>query len=131
MHCTRCRKFICERHTAKLRECPFCSLAPLSVEVDYTLRDLVDQLPVECSLCHQHIKKGELDIHTKHCTQPPRQCGVDGCDFQTNNKREALRHVADLHGNELWENFTQLTAAGCFSLKLAVVIECLTIQNLS
>ena len=120
VHCVRCKKFICERHKANLRECPFCRLVPLKVEVDYTLRDLVDQLPIECSLCHQHITKGELDIHTKHCTQPPRECGVDGCAFQTTNKSEALRHVMAVHGNELWENFKQLTAAGSVLMKRVV-----------
>ena len=52
-------------------------------------------------LTQQSINKGKLNIHTNHCPQRPRKCGVNGCDFQTGNKEEAFLHMIEFDGDIL------------------------------
>ena len=112
VHCIQCRQFLCERHVAQLHECPFCRATPFKLQIEYGIRRLVDQLPVSCAFCLQHIKKGDLNVHVNHCQHRPRNCGVNGCGFQTSFKEEALRHMMEAHGEILWDNYNKLTAAG-------------------
>ena len=112
VHCVQCQQFLCERHVAEVNDCPFCNAVPFQVEIDHSIRRLVDQLLDECQFCGRRIPKGDLNVHMKHCPQLPRNCSVSTCRFQTGIKEEALRHLTEAHGELLWENYSKLTASG-------------------
>lgn len=112
VYCLQCKQFLCERHVARVHDCPFCRSTPLRVDIDHSIRRLVDQLLVICQYCSQLIHKGDLSAHLNHCSKRPRNCGVNKCSFQTGNKEEALRHVMEVHGDIMWDNYNRLTTAG-------------------
>lgn len=93
VHCLQCTQFLCERHATEVHDCPFCHAAPFKVEIDYTLRRLVDQLPIDCRFCQQGFRKGDLNFHESYCPKRPRNCGVNGCGFQSVYKEEAFLHL--------------------------------------
>lgn len=112
VYCVQCKQFLCDRHSTEVRDCPFCRAAPFRVEIDHSIRRLVDQLPIRCLYCHQSINKGDFDVHVNHCPQRPRNCGFKGCGFQTVQKEEGLRHLMESHGEILWEKYNKLTESG-------------------
>lgn len=110
VNCQQCGQFFCDIHVNELQSCPFCRVTPVNVQVDRTLRRLVDQLPVICLICKEHVKKGDFAVHTNHCQS--LHCGANGCEFSSGHKETALNHVLQAHGDIIWQNYSRLTAAG-------------------
>ena len=94
--CSRCGKMLCERHVADLRECPFCKDTPFKTQVERGVRQLLDELPYPCKYCKSAIPKGNLDVHEVNCPKRLRHCGVAGCEFESCESTDALRHLRGL-----------------------------------
>ena len=112
MSCVRCGKILCEEHVVALQECPFCKEKPFRTQVERGVRQLLDEVPYPCRFCNSPIPKGNLDVHEANCPKRSRRCGVTGCEFLSCEQADALRHMIDVHGEIIWENYTDATAAG-------------------
>lgn len=58
------------------------------------------------------VKADILEEHEDRCDLKPRKCGFTGCKFETGYIEEALRHLSDSHGLNIWRNFSRLSHAG-------------------
>ena len=107
--CSRCGKFLCEEHLARISECPYCKDKPFRPQVERGVRLLLEEIPYPCKYCREKISKGNLEVHETNCHKRPRHCGVAGCEFESCEQTEALRHLIELHGQAIWESYTDST----------------------
>ena len=125
MHCVKCGQFLCNRHVYSLTNCPFCRAAPLKVQENQALRRLVGQIPKRCPNCTLSIRNGDLAVHMNHCRS--HSCGANRCEFRSDDKETALRHVIELHGDSLWQKYTRFTAAG---ISLSLIFQYVKINSI-
>ena len=114
--CSRCGKLLCEEHVARISECPFCKDKPFRPQVERVLRLQLEEMPYPCKYCREPISKGNLEVHETNCHKRPRHCGIAGCEFESCEQTEALQHLIELHGQAIWESYTDSTSRGMKSL---------------
>ena len=112
MSCVECGYILCKEHVEGISECPLCKEKPFKAQVERGVRRLMNQVPYPCRFCKSSIPKGDLDVHEANCPKRQRRCGVAGCNFESSESTDALRHLIESHGQVIWENFTDATAAG-------------------
>ena len=112
MSCGGCGYILCEEHVDGIPECPNCKEKPFRAQVERGVRRLMNLVPYPCRHCNSSIPKGDLDVHEANCPKRQRHCGGSGCEFKSCEPTEALRHLLDSHGQVIWENYTDATAAG-------------------
>lgn len=112
MSCIECGYVLCEEHVAGILECPVCKEKPFRAQVERVVRRMMNEVPYPCQHCKSPIPKGNLEVHEANCPKRPRHCGIAGCNFKSGESAEALRHLIDAHGQSIWDNWTDVTAAG-------------------
>ena len=109
--CSRCGKLLCKEHVARISECPLCKDKPFRLQVERGVRLLLEEMPYPCKYCREPISKGNLEVHETNCHKRPRHCRFAGCAFKSCEQTEALRHLIELHGQAIWESYTDFTAS--------------------
>lgn len=105
---TSCAK----EHVANFKECLICKETPFRAKVETALKRVMKKLPYPCKYCSSPIPKGKLDVHEANCQKRPRHCGVTYCEFESGGRADALRHLIYSHGTDIWNRYTEATAAG-------------------